>query len=91
MKTKIFVFCNSCSPEWHVGLALGEDGRALASHVSSDHRFLMHDMGLVGNWKHEVYNDAYPDGWELEWVKDFNQHEQVQIAAALNKKLGEQK
>lgn len=87
---KIFVFCNSCSHEWHVMWAIAEDGEALASHVCSHHGFAAHDMGINENgWKRELYEAHYPDGFEVVWVEDPLNHEGWKKAAALNKAMGE--
>jgi hypothetical protein len=73
-KTKVLVFCNSCSPGWHVVVAITEDGRGLASHVCSAHGFGPHDMGFADStWKHEVYNKHLGVGrWELVWLDSTN-------------------
>lgn len=55
-----------------MGYALAEDGVCLASHLSSDKYFSMHDMGLHSDWKHDKYREHYPDGFELEWVEESN-------------------
>jgi len=70
---RIYVWCNSCAPQWHVMAAIAEDGTYLGGHVCSSHGFGPHDMGLVGEWKHEGYDEHYPDGWELVWVEDFRE------------------
>lgn len=82
--TTIYVWCNSCSHEWHSIMAMGEDGRYLAGHVCSDHLFIPHDMGFVGDWKHENYNEAYPEGWTLELVEDPKTHAGLDAAYNLN-------
>ena len=88
---KIFVFCNSCAPQWHSMLALAEDGTALAGHLCSDHGFASHDMGIHENgWKRDLYEAHYPDGFEVVWVEDFHAHEGLQKAAALNTAKGEE-
>lgn len=72
-KPKIYVFCNSCAPQWHSALALAEDGTVLAGHVCSDHLWIPHDMGAEGSdWKHDDYDKHYPDGWELVLVESLN-------------------
>jgi hypothetical protein len=73
-KPTIFVFCNSCAPEWHSIVALAEDGTGLAGHACSSHGFALHDMGLTSNWKHDKYDKHYPDGWKLEWVDSPLEH-----------------
>lgn len=87
-KPTIYVFCNSCSPQWHVAYALAEDGTGLASHVCSDHGWVIHDMGVSGSdWKHDLYNAHYPDGWAIEYVDvdDIPGHAGLQLAIAAAK------
>jgi hypothetical protein len=83
-KPKIFVFVNT---RYRNGdecpVAFSEDGHAIAGHFCS-HGWARHDMGFDGsNWKHENYDKHYPDGWELEWVDDFDSHEGLKAAIAL--------
>lgn len=56
----------------YTGLALDtvlEDGKinVIASHLCSSPSWVRHDMGMESDWKHDVYNEAYPDWWELVW------------------------
>lgn len=67
-----------------MGYALAEDGKCLASHLSSDKWFSQHDLGLTSDWKHDKYNAHYPDGFELEWVDDPDVHEGWKKAFQLN-------
>ncbi len=75
-----------------MGYALAEDGKCLASHLSSDEWYSRHDMGLTSDWKHSLYEKHYPDGYLLEWIdeKDLDNHEGFREAFALNKKLEEE-
>ena len=67
---KIFVFCNSCSPQWHNFVALAEDGVGLAGHVCSNHGYAAHDMGVnEDGWKRDIYAQHYPNGFEVEYVE----------------------
>lgn len=94
-KPKIYVWCNSCSPECPVSflhsiMAMTEDGTYIAGHVCSSHGFIHHDMGFTGDWKHDHYDEHYPDGWELEFVEsaDVKSHKGVQKAYELNQQKG---
>jgi hypothetical protein len=82
-KPKIFVFINQrYSNGDEVPFAMAEDGAGLASHFCSA-GWARHDMGFGGStWKHEHYNAHYPNGWELEWVDDFDSHEGLKAAIA---------
>ena len=63
---KIFVFCNSCQPNWHGATALTQDGFFIASHLCSNHGFIMHDMGVhPTGWKRDIYDVHYPDGYDV--------------------------
>jgi hypothetical protein len=97
-KPKIFLYCvalgtgsgmvNGSRPGGDViGYALAEDGAGLGSHLSSSPDFAKHDMGLTSNWKHEIYQKHYPEGFELEWIDEdqLDKHEGWQKAFALNK------
>jgi len=84
-KPKIFVWCNSCSHEWHSAAAMAEDGTSLAGHVCSSHGFIPHDMGIdEDGWKRDIYDRHYPDGYEVVWVEDAKTHDGLQAAYALN-------
>lgn len=83
-KPKIYVWCNSCAHEWHVFMALSEDGVALAGHVCSDHGFAYHDMGIdEDGWKRDVYAAHYPDGFEVELIERESVMTHPGLAAAL--------
>jgi len=70
-KPKIFVFCNSCQPDWHNVQALSEDGCFITGHICSNHCFIPHDMGLEPNgWKRDIYDKHYPEGYEVVWIED---------------------
>jgi len=86
-KTKIYLAClPACLRDDDVvGFALAEDGFCLASHLSSSISFSKHDMGLTGNWKHDVYAEYYPNGFELVWIDSPETDERWQKALALNK------
>lgn len=81
---RIYVFCNGCSPQWHTADALSDEGLFLAGHVCSDHGFIPHDMGVTGEWKHDIYRAAYPDGFEVVHVEksDVKTHEGLAAAYA---------
>lgn len=89
-KPKIYVWCNNCMPNWHVFEALTEDGCFIASHVCSHHCYAQGDMGFTSDWKHKTYNKHYPEGWELELVKDAKAHAGFQAAYARNHAYSQQ-
>ena len=65
----IYVFCNSCSYQWHSFAALAEDGTGLAGHVCSHHGFASGDMGVTSENKHDLYAAHYPNGYVVEYVE----------------------
>ncbi len=52
-----------------VGYAQAEDGEILVAHVSSSEAFSKSDIGFISNFKHEIYKEKYPEGFELFWEK----------------------
>ena len=72
------------------GYALAEDGTGLASHISSNEDWAKHDMGLTSDLKKEIYEGHYPDGYELEWVSDFDNNAGGNRAMSLNRNSGEE-
>ncbi len=82
---RIYVWCNSCSHEWHGMVALAEDGTCLAQHVCSAHGFAAHDMGIEPTgWQRDKYEAHYPDGFVVEWVENAREHAGLDAAYALN-------
>lgn len=82
---KIFALVNGGSDNFLNIAAVAEDGEVLAGHVSSSVSWAKHDIGVNSDWKHELYDAKYPDGWEIEWVDDIENHEGVQKALTLNR------
>lgn len=81
---KIYCWVNSGrGTDWQIVIAMAEDGTALASHCSSSEGWAKHDIGIGSDWKHDTYRKHYPEGFELEWVDDFDGH--PGLAAAYEK------
>lgn len=75
MKHKIYCFNNGESAFGAVALAVGDDGKCLASHICSHEGYMRHDLGITSTLKHENYNTHFGEGnWELEWVDDVENH-----------------
>ena len=87
--SKIFCFINSGSPSWYSVVALAEDGYCLAGHISSNKGFAKHDIGITSNWKHELYDEHYPNGYELIWLDNPETNEEFKLAAKKNEELGD--
>jgi len=85
VKTKIYLACFPDGSGDFIGQALAEDGLALASHLSSSVDWAKHDMGFSSDWKHDIYAELYPHGYELIWIDDPHTDERWQAALAVNK------
>lgn len=85
MRKKIYCFNNGGQPGLLLAVAVCEDGHCLAQHVCSSEGFMPHDLGMVGTWKHDIYNSHCGEGnWELEWVPNPKEHEGLKEAFRLN-------
>lgn len=91
-KKKIYGFNNGGARSFLQAVALGEDGSFLASHLCSSEGFMLHDLGVTSDWKHEIYNKHFGEGnWEIEFVPSggIDSHEGLQKALQLNKTAGD--
>lgn len=53
---------------WGIGVgAINEVGECIASHICSSIKWAQRDM-MESEWKHEIYQKHYPDGYQLIWV-----------------------
>ncbi len=84
--TKIYLaaFETNALGQGYSGYALCEDGVGICSHFSSSISFAKHDLGLTSEWKHEHYQTCCPEGYELEWVDDPDNHPGWLRAVELN-------
>ena len=88
MKHKIFCYNNGGPSGFLTAIAMAEDGNVLAQHICSSEAFMLHDLGITSDWKHENYNAHYGEGnWELVWVKNPLDHEGLANAYAKNQLL----
>ena len=90
---KIYCWVNSgAGTEWQHVMAMCEDGEVLAGHLSSNRTWAMHDIGITSDWKHDLYQEHCPDGYELEWIdhNDVNTHVGLEAAYQLNQKLAKE-
>jgi len=81
---KIFCFINGGYSDCWEAIAIGENGRIVGNHVCSNEGWAKHDLGVTSDSKHDNYNEAYPNGWELIWVDDPKNHSGLQAAYKLN-------
>ena len=47
----------------------------IANHWSTGEHWCRHDMGISSDWKHNIYKEMYPDGYELIWLGCFDNME----------------
>jgi hypothetical protein len=88
MIKKIYCFVNSGKgSDWQNVIALCEDGHCLAQHLSSSEGWAKHDIGINSNWKHDNYKNHCPEGFELIWIDEPENSEEVDLAYSLNQKL----
>lgn len=80
---KIFCFINGVSSMGYHVAALSEDGKVLAGHCSSSEGYAKHDIGINGNWKHDKYKEAYPDGYQLIWLNESETESNIEFQNAL--------
>jgi len=79
MSEKIIVYAiegAGIGGDW-LGCAFIEGKGCLCSHSCSSEGWVLHDMGITSDWKHNVYDKHCPDGWEIDYrgaitVADFN-------------------
>jgi hypothetical protein len=92
MTPRIFLVCfpaQGWAPTDVLGFAVAEDGTGLCSHLSSSEEWSKHDLGFTSDWRKEIYQRHYPDGYVLEWVDDPDNNPDYQAALVLNQKLNE--
>lgn len=71
MRQIIYLWCSPVGSSGDViGYAMLENGKAIASHWSSNPEWSKHDMGLTSDWKHDAYLRACPNGYSLAWLDD---------------------
>jgi hypothetical protein len=68
-----------------IGCALSEHGDGICQHLSSSIEWAKHDMGLTSNWKHDIYDKWFPDGYELVWIDNPETDPRWQEVIELNK------
>lgn len=69
--------------------AICEDGVVLTNHISSNETWAKHDIGITSDWKHDIYKEYCPDGYELIWVEneEVMTHKGLSMAIENNDKL----
>ena len=79
---KVYVFLNGGGPGLYHCIGLAEAGTVLAQHGRTTEEYAPHDLGVTSDWKHDLYREHYPDGFEVEFVYGvrFKAHEGVQAA-----------
>lgn len=87
---KVFAFQNFEGGGEGIGVAIAEDGMLLVSHYSSNATYAAHDLGATSDWHHDTYKAYYPDGFEVEFIKDkdVESHPGLQAALVSAEKMG---
>ena len=66
---KVFIYAYpSGFKQYVVVQAIDKDRHGIASHMSSNLTWAQHDMGIGSDWKHDIYSEKYPNGYELVWL-----------------------
>jgi len=82
--TRIYCFCNEGRENWFEGVAIREDGKALARHISGTAEWIPFNLGIGSFINHETYKANCPKGFELVWVHDPANHEALGRVYKLN-------
>jgi hypothetical protein len=92
----IYGFNNGGSPGFMHGQLIAQDGTPLGSHLCSNERFMLGDLGVLAGARsdrHEGFQKHYPDGYRMDFVgyDDVPSHAALNAAfAAYGAKAGEQ-
>ena len=85
---KVFIFAYpSGFSQDVVACAMDKDRNGIANHLSSNLAWAQHDMGIGSDWKHDIYSEKYPDGYELVWpglIEDDSQMIEIAGKAGVN-------
>ena len=87
---KIFIY--ACAPKdggFVISYAIDKNQETLAIHMSSSLEWAKHDMGIGSDWKHDVYKEKYPNGYDLVWLGLLNTAEEfVRVAGESGVNMG---
>ena len=82
---KIYCFIDDESTGLLHVVAVSAEGTAMCGHLSSSVGFAKHDIGITSEWKHDIYKEVYPDGYELVWVDEPYTSKEVKDALQKNR------
>jgi len=57
----------------------------LSGHLSSSEGWAKHDIGMNSDWKHDHYKKHCPDGYELIWIDEPEDSEEINQAYVKNR------
>jgi hypothetical protein len=85
MHRKIFIWSEPLPGGDWAGYATGEDGAMIAQHLCSNLLWVRADMGLTTRRKHKLYEEHFPEGYELIDLVDLtgeelDKHEELNLA-----------
>lgn len=55
---------------FYESFATTDEGHVLTSDISITENMAKADMGITTNKKHDIYNQKYPNGWEIIWITE---------------------
>ena len=66
---KVFIYSRAPQDrEFVISYAIDKDKHTLTNHTSSSLEWAKHDMGVGSDWKHEIYAEKFPNGYDLVWL-----------------------
>jgi len=74
--TRIYCFNNGPKGSGFEVVALAND-KVIARNWSTEERYLKEDIGIGSQWGHEIYSSKFPEGWELVWLEDETEIQQI--------------
>lgn len=83
---KIYCFINGVNSFGFSVVSVSDTCKFMSQHMSSNETWAKHDIGITSDWKHDIYQKEFPNGYELEWVDDVVSHiELMKIIETMNK------
>lgn len=70
--------------EEKVAIVITEDGNGVIHAEADTKADAMKKTGVIGNNFHKQYDMLFPEGWDIEWVDDPDQHEGVRESVKIN-------
>lgn len=71
---KIYCFISDLYDDGVAVVSVSDTCKIMSNHFSSGISWAKHDIGITSDWKHDIYQKEFPNGYELEWVDDVDSH-----------------